>query len=202
MAKQVQPISINDVEFDALLDDGRTLPNSVPSYPVEDGFSISDTIIHSPQTLAVTVIITDAAVTHKSRGHGGAGWVARVTKQLEDLYWSGEPVTVKTPDKTYTEMAITDISISAYEGNGYAKQIAINFQKIEVVSSKTTTIPDSYGKSGKSGTNGGTASTNVSNTPAATSASSNSGGSSSSSGGGTESKASIAYRLATGAGLL
>ena len=57
MAKKVQPVSINDVEFDALIDDSRTLPNSVPSYPVEDGFSISDTIIHSPQTLSITVYV-------------------------------------------------------------------------------------------------------------------------------------------------
>jgi hypothetical protein len=203
MAKN-RPVNINGVEFDALIDDSRTLPNSVPSYPVEDGFSISDTIIHNPQTLSLTLFLTDNTVDWRNKGHGGVGWTKRVINQLEELYFSGELVTVTTSDATYTEMAIVDISIAISDGNGYAKQIGINFQKVETVSSKTTTIPDSYGKSGTSGANAGTASTSVSETPPgnSTSSGSSSNSSSSSSASGEQSHASILYNLGNSTGLL
>ncbi|GHU95079.1 hypothetical protein FACS1894208_07290 [Clostridia bacterium] len=195
MARAKQPVSINGVEFDALIDDSRELPNEVPSYPVESGFSISDTIIHQPQTLSMTLFVTDAAVSWRNKGHGGAGWTDKVIKQLEDLYFSSEPCKVITPKATYTDMAILTIGIASHEGNGFAKDVTISFQKIETVSSKKTTIPDSYGKSGATGANAGTASTSVSPTPAAAAlpaASSTTSG---------QSNASIAYNLAQSAGL-
>ncbi|MDR2359680.1 MAG: hypothetical protein LBD85_00135 [Oscillospiraceae bacterium] len=193
MARSRTPVSVNGIEFDALLDDSRSLTNQVPSYPVESGFSVSDTIIHDPETLSMTLFLTESAVDFRNRGHGGSGWVSRVIKQLEDLYFSGELVTVTTSGATYTDMAIVDISISISDGNGYSKEVAISFQKVETVSSKTTTIPDSYGKSGTTGANAGSASTSVSDTPAATSGSGGAGGSSSGSESG--SKGSILYNL-------
>lgn len=196
MARAKLPVSINGIEFDALIDDSRTLANQVPSYPVEDGFSISDTIIHSPETLSMTLFLTDSAVDYRSRGHGGAGWTNSVIKQLENLYFSRETVKIVTSEATYSDMAIVDIGISISDGNGFAKQIAINFQKIETVSSRTVSIPDSYGKSGTTGANAGTASTSVSETPAQAS------GSSEASEAGEGSKQSIAYSIAKQAGLL
>ena len=45
MAKAKQPVSIEGIEFDALLDEERVLTAESPDYPVEDGFSVNDTII-------------------------------------------------------------------------------------------------------------------------------------------------------------
>jgi hypothetical protein len=205
MTKAKQPVSINGVEFDALIDESRELSNEVPSYPTEDGFSVSDTIIHQPQTLSMTLFLTDSAVNWRSRGHGGVGWTAKVIKQLEDLYFSSEPCKVTTPEANYTDMAILSISITPSAGNGYAKEVSVSFRKVETVSSRKTTIPDSYGKSGATGANAGTASTSVSATPAAP-VSTSPGGGAMGSGGSTgstgQSKASIAYNLAKSAGLL
>ena len=91
-------------------------------------------------------------------------------------------------------MAIQSISIAKSADVGYARQIPITFKEIRVTQSKKTTIPDSYGKSGESGTNAGTASTSTGSTPPSSS------GNSDTAGGG--SKGSVAYNLAKSAGML
>ncbi len=197
--KAKRPVSINGIEFDALIDEERTLEAESPDYPVEDGFSVNDTIILKPQILSMTLFVTDTPVTWKSRGHGGAGWVDNIIQQLEKLYFSKEPVTVTTSTKIYKNMAIQSISFAKTSELGYARQIPISFKEIRVTSSKKTTIPDSYGKSGATGANTGTASTTTttSSTPASSSTSNASSSNTSSS----DSNASILYNLANKAGL-
>jgi hypothetical protein len=194
VAKAKNPVSINGIEFDALVSEERTLEADSPDYPVEDGFSVNDTIILKPRTLSMTLFVTDTPVTWRSRGHGGAGWTDNVIQRLEDLYFSKTLVTIVTSERTYKNMAIMSISFSKTAEEGYARQIPITFNEIRVTSSKKTTIPDSYGKSGESGSNAGTASTSTSSTPAASAASTSSGES--------QNKSSILYSLASGAGLL
>lgn len=197
MAKAKQPVSVDGIEFDALLDEERTLEADSPDYPVEDGFSVNDTIILKPQMLSMTLFVSDTPVTWKKRGHGGPGWTEGVIARLESLYFSKQTVTVVTSSKTYKNMAIQSISIAKSTDVGYARQIPITFKEIRKTSSRKTTIPDSYGKSGDSGANAGSASTSTSSTPPGSN-SSNSGNSTAS---GTENKASILYNLAGKAGL-
>ena len=45
MARAKQPVSVNGIEFDALIDQTDTLEATVPEYTVEDGFVVSDAII-------------------------------------------------------------------------------------------------------------------------------------------------------------
>lgn len=142
----------------------------------------------------MTLYVTDTPVTWKNRGHGGKGWADSIIHRLENLYFSRQIVTVVTSEKTYKSMAIQSISIAKSADVGYARQIPITFKEIRVTQSKKTTIPDSYGKSGESGANAGTASTSTSNTPPSSS------GDSDTAGGG--SKGSVAYNLAKSAGML
>jgi hypothetical protein len=197
MPKARKPVNIDGVEFDALLDEERMLEAEAPDYAVEDGFSVCDTIILKPQTLSMTLFVTDTPVTWQKSGHGGVGWTDQVIQKLEDLYYAKKPVTVNTSERSYRNMAILSISISKSADVGYARQIPISFREIIVVSTKKTAIPASYGKSGNSGANAGTAATSVSNAPPA--AGSPSGGTTSADGG---SKGSAAYNLSKNAGLL
>lgn len=198
MAKAKKPVSIDGVEFDALIDEERTLEADAPDYPVEEGYSVSDTVILKPQTLSMTLCVTDTPVTW-IKDHGGKGWTDEVIQRLEGLYFAKTPVTVVTSERTYKNMAILSISISKSTEMGYARQIPISFKEIRVTSSKTTTIPDSYGKSGKTGANAGAASTSTGNTPS-TSGSSSGGAAGADGGGG--SKGSIAYNLSESSVLL
>ena len=194
--KAKRPVSINGIEFDALIDESRTLEATVPQYSVEDGFPVSDAIILNPEALAMTLFVTDTPVTWKNRHGSGPGRTEQICKQLEDLYYSATPVTIVTSDATYVNMAIENITISKSADTGYAREIPISFKKIRTTSAKTTTIPASYGKSGTTGASAGTASTSQ--------ATGGSGGSpsGSSENGGTTQKSSILYGAANSIGLI
>lgn len=194
MARAKQPVSINGIEFDALIEESRTLEATVPEYSVESGFSVSDAIILSPEKLEMTLFVTNTPVTWYRRHGASPTRVDSVVKQLEELYFAKEPVTIVASDATYTNMAIESMTIRKSLEVGYAREIPISFKKIRITSAKTTTIPDSYGKSGSTGASAGTASTS-----SGSSGSSSGSGSSSSNG---NKKSSILYSAANSMGLL
>lgn len=196
MGKATQPVSINGLEFDALIDESRTLEATVPEYSVESGFSVSDSVILSPEKLSMTLFITNTPVTWYRRHGASPTRVDSVVKQLEELYFAKEPVTIITSDATYTSMAIESVTISKGLETGYARQIPISFKKIRVTTAKTTTIPDSYGKSGKTAASAGTASTSAGGSGGGSS------GAEGSSGSNGNSKSSILYNAASSIGLI
>ena len=198
--KAKQPVSVNGIEFDALISEDRTYESTIPEYAVESGFSVSDAIILGNDTVDMTLYVTDTPVTWRS--HAAQGRVQTVVKQLEDLYYSRALCTVVTTEKTWTNMAIESLKISKTADIGYAREIPITFRKIRTTSAKTATIPASYGKPGKSKAGAGTAST--------TNGSSGAGGGTGTSGSGTNSssqsgdgkKSSILYSAGKAIGLI
>lgn len=159
MAKAKQPVSIAGIEFDALISEDHGFEATVPEYAVEKGFSVSDAIIIGAETLSMTLYVTDTPVTWLSRHGAEQGRVDRVCKQLEELFYTAQAVTVVTSDRIYTDMAIESLTISKSLDIGYAREIPISFRKIRITQAATTTIPDSYGKSGTSNAQAGTANT-------------------------------------------
>lgn len=206
MARAKQPVSVNGIEFDALISQTDTLEATVPEYTVEDGFVVSDAIILNPEKLDMVLYITDTPVTWYSRHGSGQDRVESIVKQLQELYYTAEPTTVVTSAKSYTNMAIESLSISKSVEIGYAREVSISFKKIRVTSAKTTTIPDSYGKSGTTQASAGTASTSSGSSGGSSgSGSGSSGGSSgsgSNSGSSGGSKSSILYSAANSIGLI
>lgn len=206
MARAKQPVSVNGIEFDALMNQTDTLEATVPEYTVEDGFVVSDAIILNPEKLDMVLYITDTPVTWYSRHGSGQDRVETIVKQLQELYFTAEPTTVVTSAKSYTNMAIESLSISKSVEIGYAREVSISFKKIRVTSAKTTTIPDSYGKSGTTQASAGTASTSSGSSGGSSgSGSGSSGGSSgsgSNSGSSGGSKSSILYSAANSIGLI
>ena len=193
MARAKQPVTIAGIEFDALISEDRGFEATVPEYAVESGLSVSDAIILGSETLSMVLYVTDTPVTWRS--HAGQGRIEEVTKRLEELYYSAQPVTIVTSDATYTSMAIENLTISKSAEIGYAREIPISFRKIRVTTAQKTTIPASYGKSGKTSASAGTASTS--------SGSSGSGSGSSASGSSSgNSKSSILYGAAKTIGLI
>lgn len=208
MARAKQPVSINGVEFDALIDSEEGYEADAPEYPTEKGFSVSDTIVLKPDTLTMTLYVTDTPVTWRNRLGSGPGKTEAVVKRLKDLFFAKQPVEVVTSDEVYSNMAITSLSIKKSSDVGYAREIPISFKKIVVTETATVTIPDSYGKSGATGASSGTANTKSGSTGSGGSsgASGGSGGSSSSgsgsSSGSSGKSSSILYSAAKGIGLL
>ncbi|MDR1558717.1 MAG: hypothetical protein LBS84_03270 [Clostridiales bacterium] len=209
MARAKQPVSINGVEFDALIEETRTLEAEAPSYPIETGFEIQDSIILKPQTISMTLFITNTPVTWKDKG--SPSHVQDIVKQLEDLYFSKTPVTIKTSEATYENYAILSIELTKTKETGSSREIPITFQEIRTTETKTATMPDSYGKSGATGAAAGTAGTTQSGTPPQSSAAGGNAGAgngntgsstgSSENDGNAAGQGSILYNLANSAGL-
>ena len=183
------------------MDETRGFEATVPEYAVEKGFSVSDAIILGSETLNMTLFLTNTPVTWHRRHGSDQNRVESIVKQLQELYYSAEPVTVVTSDATFTSMAITSLTISKSLETGYAREIPISFKKIRVTQAATTTIPASYGKSGATGAQAGTANTSSGSSGGSGASSSGNSGSKGKSSKG-ESKSSILYGAAKGVGLV
>lgn len=198
MARVKQPVSVDDIEFDALIDSEEGYEADVPEYPTEKGFSVSDTIVLKADTLNMTLYVTDTPVTWRERTGSGPGKTEGVVRRLKDLYFAKKILEVTTTDCVYSNMVITSMNIKKSVEVGYAREIPIAFKKIEVTETATAEIPASYGKSGKTAKAAGKAST----TAASTAGSGSSGGSSASSSSSSSSRGSVLYNAASSFGLL
>lgn len=198
MARAKQPVSVDDIEFDALIDSEEGYEADVPEYPTEKGFSVSDTIVLKADTLNMTLYVTDTPVTWRERTGSGSGKTEGVVRRLKDLYFAKKILEVTTTDCVYSNMVITSMNIKKSVEVGYAREIPIAFKKIEVTETATAEIPASYGKSGKTAKAAGKAST----TAASTAGSSSSGGSSASGSSSISSRGSVLYNAASSFGLL
>jgi len=198
MARAKQPVSVDDIEFDALIDSEEGYEADVPEYPTEKGFSVSDTIVLKADTLNMTLYVTDTPVTWRERTGSGPGKTEGVVRRLKDLYFAKKILEVTTTDCVYSNMVITSMNIKKSVEVGYAREIPISFKKIEVTETATAEIPASYGKSGKTAKAAGKAST----TAASTAGSGSSGGSSASGSSSSSSRGSVLYNAASSFGLL
>lgn len=204
-----QPVNINGIEFDAMLGEDYSLEASSPDYVVESGFTIGDSIILSAEVLTMTLFVSDRPVTFKSR-FGGSGRVDSVVKQLKELYYSKQLVSVTTPDAHYDNMAIQSLKISRTNEYGYAREVPITLKHIRTTATQTTSIPASYGKSGSTKAAAGTASTTAGGSSGsggsagAGGSSGSGGGSSGGSNGGSSggSNGSVLYNVASSIGLM
>ena len=198
MARAKQPVSVDDIEFDALIDSEEGYEADVPEYPTEKGFSVSDTIVLKADTLNMTLYVTDTPVTWRERTGSGPGKTEGVVRRLKDLYFAKKILEVTTTDCVYSNMVITSMNIKKSVEVGYAHEIPIAFKKIEVTETATAEIPASYGKSGKTAKAAGKAST----TAASTAGNGSSGGSSASGSSSSSSRGSVLYNAASSFGLL
>lgn len=165
MARAKMPVSVDGIEFDALIDEQRQLDAEIPQYTTEEGFQISDAIIVDAETVSMTLFVTDTPVTWLAR-HGNSH-AADVCSRLEALYFAKEPVTIKTTDATYTMMGIQSITFQKSFEIGYSKEIPITFKKIRKTYTRTISGIGSFLPSGgTTGAMAGTANTSPENTAA------------------------------------
>lgn len=159
MRRALQPVYINEIAFDALIESEESYSATAPAYPTEDGFSVTDTMIVDPLELSLTLFVTATPVTW--REENGEGWdkVEEVVNDLVGLFRSKSIVTVETTDKTYTDMVITSMTITKSTDVGYAREIPVTLTQITTTETRTDTVPDSYALSGQTMASTGTAGT-------------------------------------------
>ena len=199
--RNIQPVSVAGIEFPAMLDETQTFTSDIPEYPVGTGFVISDNITLQPMELPLTLLLSDTPLTWRGRVRS----MSEAESMLKELYFSKTPFTVVTPSGTFESMGITSMQIKRSSENGYNKEVSLSLKQINVTATKTASIPDSYGKSGATGANAGTASTSAGSTSTGGGSSGGGSGGSGSSGGsssGKQSSGSILYNVASSAGLI
>nr|DAE92142.1 MAG TPA: hypothetical protein [Myoviridae sp. ct5xZ3] len=205
---KLKPTTIAGIEFDALIDDTKTMSATIPTYPVEDGFPVSDTIILDPLSLQMTLYVTNTPVTWLYKHGDSTSRVNNICNELENFWLSRKLTKIVTTDAIYTNMGITNISIKHSKEIGYAREISIAAQKVRMTQKKTVTIPKYILKSGKTKASAGTASTSkTSKSSSSSSNSSSKSGASSSSGSSgkkpdAKKKHSILYGAASGLGFI
>lgn len=109
--KGLKPVSVAGIEFDALIDETKTMSSTIPAYPVEDGFPVSDTIIPDPVKVQMTLYVSGTPVTWLYRHGSSRDRVNRICERIEDLWLGRELVKVVTTDTIYKSMGITNITI-------------------------------------------------------------------------------------------
>ena len=169
MGKAKQPVTIAGIEFDALISETRDYTATIPSYPIESGFPVSDTIILDPLSLSLTLFLSNTPVTWLYRHGSDNNRVERICDRIEDMWFSKELVKVVTSDKIYTNMGITSLSIAKSSDYGYSRQITMNLTKVETTEKQTVLIPADILKSGETEANAGVATTSKTSSKASSS---------------------------------
>lgn len=207
----LRPVTVAGIEFDALIDEQKTMSTTIPSYPVESGFPVSDTMVLDPLTVQMTLYISNTPVTWLYRHGTSTDRVKRICERLENLWLEKELVKVVTTDAIYKEMGITSITIKKSKEIGYAREVSLSMQKVRVTKVRTVTIPSYVLKSGETMADAGTASASSSSSKSSGGSSSSISGSSSGSGSksrssksgsGAKKSQSILYGAASGLGFL
>lgn len=188
--KKLKPCSVWGIEFDAMIEEQRNYSASIPSYPVEDGFNISDTIINEPLVLQLTLYVSNTPVTFLYRHKNTKNRVTKICEQIEKKWLSKQLTKIVTSDTIYKDMGITSISIKKTAEIGYAREISITAKKVYKTSRKVSKIPKHILKSGETMAKAGKAS--VSRTSVRTSSS---GGDTGSTAGGNESKNQVSNAI-------
>lgn len=181
--RDLQPVSIAGIEFDALISEKEGYSADVPEYPVDNGFSVSDNVAIGAMELEMTLYLTATPVTWLSSHGSGENRIKTVCDELLAAYKEREPVTVVTRDKTFSNMVISTISFEKGEDGVLAREIPITLKQITITSSAETEVPAKLAKSGTTKTNKGSAGTTSSGSSSSSSPSGSDDGSSSSDGG-------------------
>lgn len=153
----LQPVNIGGIECDALIHHELAMEAEIPDYPVEEGYSVQDTMILKPRTLSLTVIVTNTPITFRS--HASPGRVQEVAARFQELYQSRQLITVTSAKGSFQNMGITSLSLPYDVSTKTSLEIPITLKEVLTTTAQTVTIPSEYGRGGDTGTTAGTANT-------------------------------------------
>lgn len=199
--KATRPTSIGGIEFDALISSNETMSADVPDYPVEEGYSVTDTIVTKPKELSMTLYLSDNPVTWYNRLGSGPGRVQMVEEQLRNLFAERKLLTVLTSTDKYQNMCLTSVGIEKTKENGSSRGISISMKQVSITGSQTAGVPDTYGLGGASMDSAGTAGTSAASPGAGEGQSSSGDGKGSGGNSQSKRKASLLYNAASSMGI-
>lgn len=163
------PTNIGGVEVDVLVEQEYTKVADAPEHPVENGFKVSDHVIHKPAEISMLIAIGVSPVTWNRLGNG-FNRPQDILSKIETLMDKAEPIKVITNFRVYDNVVITKMSAPQRIEDGQGIKIALDLKRIVLANSKTVSIPSAYvklldskGRSGKTANAKGSASTKTPN---------------------------------------
>lgn len=197
MSKPKRPVSIAGIEFDAFITSSESHGAEVPDYPCENGYSVHDTIVTKPMELSMTLFLSSNPVTWYNRLGNNVDRVQVVEEKLRALFAARKVFTVLTATDKFKNMCFTSVGITKSKENGNGRGIEVVLKQVSITSTRTTSIPASYGKSGVSMNNAGNAATSGTSGSGSNSASPEANEKANS-----QNKASLLYNAASNFGLI
>ncbi|MDR0302724.1 MAG: hypothetical protein LBI04_10495 [Treponema sp.] len=146
---QVPKKMIGTFVVDAFIAEHYQFSNSVTDIPVEEGSNISDHIIEDPDVIhveafigntAFEVVVADGASLSNLQAPDRMARVQQAYQALKKMAKEKKTVDVVLGLETFTGMAITDFTIDRNAQNGANLPFTMEFKKLKLVHSDTTTI--------------------------------------------------------------
>ena len=143
-----QPVSVAGIEFDAVIESTELYSSSVPDYPVDSGYSVSDNMALDPTELDMTLYVTATPVTCLHSHGTGEERLRLIRDELISLYETRQMFSIITPEDVFDNMVISSMEIGRTPDNGYAMEIPITFRQVTVTTAAVNVISDYYARSG------------------------------------------------------
>lgn len=142
------PVFVDGYEIDAAFSEDHTLDADVTEYPVERRFKNENFRAKPRQYLLEGVVSNSPFGPLADRrnqlevinGESFALPMDEALAKLEDIHSKGEPVTVQTTLKTYTNMVLKTISIPRSIREGKALRFIATFIQIEIATNERSTV--------------------------------------------------------------
>lgn len=130
-----------EATFDARIDYREDYSADTPSYPIERDFDTTISTVNHQIGLNMNLFLTPYPVTWSSL-FGRS--VDMVKETIIRLYWIHSPVTVKTQDETYENMAIKSLTFTRSKDTGDSYEVSMTLVRIKTTKSAVVAIEDWY----------------------------------------------------------
>ena len=124
---------------DSYTQETHNLSSSKTSYPVEDGASVTDNVVHEPDVLTL-----EGWVSNIMEIEGGIEPAARPTDawaRIRELKDRGEPLRVVTLLGVYENMIITRVDSTVDQTTGTALRFSMTLEEMRTASTKSVRLP-------------------------------------------------------------
>lgn len=123
-------------QFDALIEYSEEYGADVPSYPIDDDYTLDTATINKQTKLQMQFFLTPYPVTWARQFSGKIFGIQprvqieEIKAALEKLHSSHRTVEIRTQETTYTEMAIRSISFTRSVETGDAYDVSASFVEV------------------------------------------------------------------------
>ncbi len=133
--------SIGGITIDAFIQENYEHSATVTEYPVENGSTIADHIVQDPDQLSIEGMVGDIDIYEDySTENPPVNRAGEYYSQLLALKEAGELITVVCGLRSWSNMAITSLSIPRNAENGKGLMFSMSLKKVTVITSKEIVV--------------------------------------------------------------